>query len=188
MLLKLIFNNLSLISISSPPVDTSVEVGVASVVRKLKSYFWYSFNISGIPSITVQFLVQLKVFMRKQIGILLLSFNILVKLKVSYFDFSWDFDDPFFKKFVDVVEDLNDTFGLGLLADFIPIFKHIPTPSERKIRKLNKFIKDFLLECMEEHRKTFDPGKNMLNKPLHIFIKFLSFGLPSMASPKIGSL
>ena len=98
------------------------------------------------------------------------------------FDFSWDFDDPFFKKFVDVVEDLNDSLGLGLLADYIPIFKHIPTPGERRLRKINKFRKDFLLECMEEHRKTFDPGKNMLTYGcLHQI--FFSSVLPSMASP-----
>ena len=92
-----------------------------------------------------------------------LVMGVHLRVNLLYADFRWEFDDPLFKKFIDVIEDFNESFGLGLLADFVPIFKHIPTPGERKLRKTSKFIKNFLLECMEEHRKTFDPGEIMLN-------------------------
>ena len=98
-----------------------------------------------------------------QRDIIFLVMGVYLRVNLLYVDFRWELDDPLLKKFIDVIEDFNESFGLGLLADFVPIFKHIPTPGERKLRKTAKFIKDFLLESMEEHRKTFDPGKIMLN-------------------------
>ena len=88
---------------------------------------------------------------------------VCLRVHLLYVDFRWDFDDPLFKKFVDLIEQGNESFGFGLLADFIPIFKYITTPCERKLREVTKVTNDFLLEYMDEHRKTFDPGKLMLN-------------------------
>ena len=88
---------------------------------------------------------------------------VCLRVHLLYVDFRWDFDDPLFKKFVDLIEEGNESFGFGLLADFIPIFKYITTPGERKLREVIKVTNDFLLEYMDEHRKTFDPGKLMLN-------------------------
>ena len=78
-------------------------------------------------------------------------------------NYSWELDDPLLKKFIDIVEEVNESFGIGILADFFPIFKHIPTPTERKLHRFNKFMKDHFLEIMREHRETYDPGDKALN-------------------------
>ena len=62
------------------------------------------------------------------------------------------------KKVVDIVDDQNATFGLSLLADFIPILKYIPTKKERRLKEGVAFIKLYLREVMDQHRKNFDPG------------------------------
>ena len=66
--------------------------------------------------------------------------------------------DPLLKKVIEVADDQNSTFGLNLIADFIPILKYVPTTTERKLKEGNTFIKRYLTEVMDEHRKNFDPG------------------------------
>ena len=58
-----------------------------------------------------------------------------------------------------MVEDFNSSFGLGLLADFFPVFKYIPTPGERKVRKMNDFLKGYFKDALKEHRKNLNPGE-----------------------------
>ena len=76
--------------------------------------------------------------------------------------FSWELHDPVLKRNIDMIEDLNQTFGLGILADFFPIFKYIPTPGERKLRKFNTYMKSFMMDVMREHRESYDPGKEFI--------------------------
>ena len=59
-------------------------------------------------------------------------------------------------KFIRIMDELNEVFTTGLLADFIPIFRYIPTKGltnfHESIDSLHKMVKD----VYEEHRKTFD--------------------------------
>ena len=66
--------------------------------------------------------------------------------------------DPLLKKVIEVADDQNSTFGLNLIADFIPVLKYIPTKAERRLKEGNTFIKFYLTEVIDEHRKNFDPG------------------------------
>ncbi len=70
----------------------------------------------------------------------------------------YDIDDPEFVSMVDSIDDLNEGFGNGLLADVFPIFRYIPTPALRKIVKCKDFIFETMEKEMVEHKESFDKG------------------------------
>lgn len=59
-----------------------------------------------------------------------------------------------------MVDDFNSSIGNGVLADFIPVFKYIPTPGIRNIRKGFDLALEMMQNFMKEHRENFDPGVN----------------------------
>ncbi len=88
-----------------------------------------------------------------------------------YFLCSWEFEDPKFKEFKDLVDKLNDVLGSGIMADFFPVFKYIPTPGLRLIKRASVDILEMLKNYMKDHRENFDPGiasKVWIKKPQEI--------------------
>jgi len=81
-------------------------------------------------------------------------YNILATL---CFGKQYEFNHPELVQWINANTELQNVFGNGLAADYFPIFRYIPTPTERKIRKLLKVLFDILYGELETHRKKFDP-------------------------------
>ena len=50
--------------------------------------------------------------------------------------------------------------GNGLIADFIPVLKHVPTPAARKLKQFFSQFADIVQKELDEHRAKFDGGKS----------------------------
>ena len=64
--------------------------------------------------------------------------------------------------FIHQLDAMNDAFGEGLLADFIPVFKYIPTKGLTVFRESIDVMIKMVKDIYEEHQKNFDEG--MWNK------------------------
>ena len=83
------------------------------------------------------------------------------KYSVIYLFCSWELEDSEFKEFVDIFEKLNTDLGNGLLADFIPMFKHIPTPGVRLVKKSVKLTFGMIAKFWKDYKENFDPGERL---------------------------
>ncbi|XP_070542480.1 steroid 17-alpha-hydroxylase/17,20 lyase-like [Ptychodera flava] len=64
----------------------------------------------------------------------------------------YELDDPEFKGIVKFVQEFNESFGNGLLADFVPIFKYIPTNGLRVLKKTLSTWFSFIRSKVDEHK------------------------------------
>lgn len=75
-----------------------------------------------------------------------------------YTYFSFELDDPEFKNFSTIFEELLESFGRGFAADFFPILRHFPSSKANGVRRImNKFYA-YVETQVNEHRKTFHEG------------------------------
>ncbi|XP_072042988.1 cytochrome P450 1A1-like [Amphiura filiformis] len=72
------------------------------------------------------------------------------------FELKYDFDDPKLTWFIRQTRELNEALGLGLLADFIPILRFIPTQGVTKIKKIKDEFQGFIYAELKRHRESFD--------------------------------
>ncbi len=72
---------------------------------------------------------------------------------------SYDLDDPEFVTIHRAIDDLFKDLGNGLAADYFPLLRFIPTPALRKVKQYKKVVHDFLQKHLDEHRKSYNPGK-----------------------------
>ena len=68
----------------------------------------------------------------------------------------FEHDDPFFTEFIRKNDELNEAIGTGLLADFFPIFKYIPTKGVRLLKEVSQFMLDLVEGTYKEHENTYD--------------------------------
>ncbi|XP_077983162.1 steroid 17-alpha-hydroxylase/17,20 lyase-like [Glandiceps talaboti] len=68
----------------------------------------------------------------------------------------YDLDDPEFQEILTIMKEANESFGSGLLADFIPIFRHVPTKGLRLAKEfVNRWI-SLIQRKIDKHKKNFD--------------------------------
>lgn len=72
---------------------------------------------------------------------------------------SWELEDPEFKELIDILDQFNDDLGNGVMADFIPVFKCIPTPGVRLLKKGIKVIFGMITHFWKDHKEKFDAGR-----------------------------
>ena len=60
---------------------------------------------------------------------------------------------------MDIIDDFNTSVGSGIAADFFPVFKYIPTPGLRILKKGMNLALNMIRGFMKDHRKNFDPGE-----------------------------
>ncbi|XP_030835857.1 steroid 17-alpha-hydroxylase/17,20 lyase [Strongylocentrotus purpuratus] len=84
----------------------------------------------------------------------LIMYNVLAQM---CFGRSYELEDPNVVQWMDVNEDLNEQFGLGLAADFFSWAKYVPTGGPRMIKKTMETMFGFLYLQMEETREHYDP-------------------------------
>ncbi|XP_077982847.1 steroid 17-alpha-hydroxylase/17,20 lyase-like [Glandiceps talaboti] len=68
----------------------------------------------------------------------------------------YELDDPEFRKVLNFINDANESFGNGLLADFIPIFRYIPTSGVRMVNRMLKVWFGMIQEKIDKHKQNFD--------------------------------
>ena len=74
----------------------------------------------------------------------------------------FEHNDPFMTNFIRLLDAMNDAFTEGLLADFIPGFKYIPTKGLTLFRESIDVMIKMVKDIYEEHKTNFDEGT--LNK------------------------
>lgn len=72
---------------------------------------------------------------------------------------SYDHDDSEFVKLRRSSDDLAQAMGNGLAADYFPLLRYIPTPALRKLKQCVRVSHDFYETHLNEHRKSYSPGK-----------------------------
>ncbi|PIK45362.1 putative steroid 17-alpha-hydroxylase/17,20 lyase [Apostichopus japonicus] len=82
-------------------------------------------------------------------------YNILASL---CFGKQYEFDDPQLTRLIYLSKEADKLAGSGSLADFIPIFKYVPTPGQRKLEAVWKEFLGFISQELEEHREKYDGG------------------------------
>ncbi|XP_070574470.1 steroid 17-alpha-hydroxylase/17,20 lyase-like [Ptychodera flava] len=65
---------------------------------------------------------------------------------------NYELDDTEFKDILKFIKDVNESFGNGLLADFVPIFKYIPTKSLREFKKISNMWISLIRSKVDEHK------------------------------------
>ncbi len=81
---------------------------------------------------------------------------------------SWEFDDPKFRELVDAMNYFLQLVGSGIMADVFPVFKYIPTPGLRKVKKTLNIMLAVTGNFLKDHRETFDPGMRKTAETSHI--------------------
>ncbi|PIK61725.1 putative steroid 17-alpha-hydroxylase/17,20 lyase [Apostichopus japonicus] len=83
-------------------------------------------------------------------------YNILTSL---CFGKQYEFDSPELTRIMYLTKEANEIAGSGLLADYIPIFKYVPTPGQRKLEALFEEFLGFISQELEEHHEKYDGGE-----------------------------
>ncbi|XP_038061776.1 cytochrome P450 2U1-like isoform X1 [Patiria miniata] len=81
-------------------------------------------------------------------------YNILASL---CFNKQYEFNQPELLQWIQLNVDAQTAFGNGLIADFFPALSFIPTPSERKVRKIFAEMFGIFRKELKIHREQFDP-------------------------------
>ncbi|XP_018079581.1 cytochrome P450 1A1 [Xenopus laevis] len=68
----------------------------------------------------------------------------------------YDHQDKEFLTLIDLNNDLRKAFGGGLLADFIPILRFIPSPSLKALKKFLQSFQSFIAQCVKDHFASFE--------------------------------
>ncbi|XP_070562376.1 cytochrome P450 1A5-like isoform X1 [Ptychodera flava] len=73
---------------------------------------------------------------------------------------NYDFDDTEFKNIMQIVNDMDDIFANGTLADIEPMLKYIPTKTIRQMKKVaNTWIR-FIQSKIDDHRMNIQEGSD----------------------------
>ncbi|XP_077869938.1 cytochrome P450 1A5-like [Saccoglossus kowalevskii] len=78
----------------------------------------------------------------------------------------YEYEDPELLKFMGVLKDLNTSFGNGLAADYVPLFRYIPTPGHIAVKKYLKEWLSIIQHQINEHKDKFEKGKKIYVKSL----------------------
>nr|XP_006825012.1 PREDICTED: cytochrome P450 2D6-like [Saccoglossus kowalevskii] len=69
-------------------------------------------------------------------------------------------DDPEFLKILEVLNNLDQAIGNGLVADFVPIFRYIPTPGVNRLKKVLKEWFNIIQHQVNESKGKLESGNN----------------------------
>ncbi|XP_070556104.1 uncharacterized protein [Ptychodera flava] len=72
----------------------------------------------------------------------------------------YDFDDTEFKNIMQIVNDMDDIFANGTLADIEPILKYIPTKTIRQMKKVANTWLRFIQSKIDDHRMNIQEGSD----------------------------
>ena len=64
--------------------------------------------------------------------------------------------DPWVTNFIQMMKDVVDAFGAGIISDFFPSLKFLDTAKLATIDRLAKSFFEMVDKELEEHEKTFD--------------------------------
>ncbi|XP_077862887.1 cytochrome P450 1A5-like [Saccoglossus kowalevskii] len=70
----------------------------------------------------------------------------------------YEYEDPELLKFMGVLKDVNTSFGNGLAADYVPLFRYIPTPGHIAVKKHLKEWLNVIQHQINEHKDKFEKG------------------------------
>ncbi|XP_038061784.1 cytochrome P450 2U1-like isoform X2 [Patiria miniata] len=99
-------------------------------------------------------------------------YNILASL---CFDKQYEFNQPELLQWIQLNVDGQKAFGNGLIGDFFPALSFIPTPSERKVRKILAEMFGVFRKELKIHREQFDPaGTETTTLTLHWAVGLLA--------------
>ncbi|XP_072044019.1 steroid 17-alpha-hydroxylase/17,20 lyase-like isoform X1 [Amphiura filiformis] len=82
-------------------------------------------------------------------------YNILGTLCFAH---KYELDDPRITWLVRLSHETFEAFGVGMLADFIPVLRFLPTPGVRRLKQLRRERFRFLYDELKLHRESYDPG------------------------------
>ena len=66
--------------------------------------------------------------------------------------------DPWVTNFIQMMKDVVDAFGSGIISDFFPSLKFLDSAKLATIDKLTKSFSDLVDKELGEHEETFDAG------------------------------
>ncbi len=66
--------------------------------------------------------------------------------------------EPEFLEIVNTVDSAMETAGNGLIADYIPVFKYIPTPAKSKTIQMANAIVSYIERQLAEHMQLYSAG------------------------------
>ncbi|XP_077870221.1 cytochrome P450 1A5-like [Saccoglossus kowalevskii] len=89
-----------------------------------------------------------KPFLPKPLMYLLVG-NIIASM---CFGKKYEYEDPDLLKFMEVIKNVNTSFGNGLAADFVPLFRYIPTPGHIAVKKYLKEWLNIIQHQIDEHK------------------------------------
>ncbi|XP_033120114.1 steroid 17-alpha-hydroxylase/17,20 lyase-like isoform X2 [Anneissia japonica] len=90
---------------------------------------------------------------------LIIGYGVYNILASMCFGIEYDFDDPDFKKLMNMLENITDVFGEGLMADYIPGLRHIPTPGLRNVQNLFSEYLAMIRKEFKRHQDNFNPDE-----------------------------
>ncbi|XP_072044040.1 LOW QUALITY PROTEIN: cytochrome P450 1A1-like [Amphiura filiformis] len=80
-------------------------------------------------------------------------YNILGTLCFAH---KYEFDDPKLTSFIRISRETFEALGVGMLADFIPVLRFIPSHAVTKLKQINDEFLGFLYAELKRHRESFD--------------------------------
>ncbi|XP_071959957.1 uncharacterized protein [Antedon mediterranea] len=75
------------------------------------------------------------------------------------FGHDYNFKDPQLLRFVKLLEEINDEFGNGTLADFVPAARFLPSPQVNRLKKAGTEFLTMILTEVNQHLKTYSPDE-----------------------------
>ena len=67
-----------------------------------------------------------------------------------------------------MMDEFDELFGNGIIADVFPVFKHLPLKSNKILLSISKDVHKIIEDLYDEHKKNFDEGGSCL------FMRFCS--------------
>ncbi|XP_033120091.1 steroid 17-alpha-hydroxylase/17,20 lyase-like [Anneissia japonica] len=75
------------------------------------------------------------------------------------FGHKYEFNDPDLRRIIELQKEINEAFGNGTLADFIPIARFLPSPSVNKFKKLITESSTMIEKEVSQHLKRYSPDE-----------------------------
>ncbi|XP_033120116.1 steroid 17-alpha-hydroxylase/17,20 lyase-like isoform X1 [Anneissia japonica] len=89
----------------------------------------------------------------------IITFAIYNVIASMCFGYKYKIDDPRLEDIAEISRELNEGFGNGWIADFIPWFRYIPNPHFYSFKKVaSKFFAYIMIE-VRSHLDNFDPDR-----------------------------